>query len=786
MKVYKFSVLFLTALSFYPFGTLGATGVSPTFKSNSQFIESAVGLHIPFVENRGQVANSSVAYVIDTFTCQVAVTRDGQLIYSLHQKNADVEMNITERLVGAVDIDVQGRVPRKTKVSYFEGREHSGWLRNLQSYGRVELGSIAQDIRVELKAHSQNVEKLFYLQPGADPSNIRLAVQDAKELQVAKNGELEVTAAKGFMRFSAPIAYQHIDGHRQNVPVRYSVRKNTYGFELGSYDTSRELVIDPLVNVFAIKYGDDKKHNAIMDMTTDAQGNIYAVGYAKDHCAIWKLDRKLENMLATAFFSRGATYSGDNIRSVGLDSNGNVFVAGHTYNPEFPVTPGCLDSRYSKPGTLVAREGFIAKFSADLSTLLASTYIGGDSNDALFDMAIDSRDRIYVAGYSYIGRTTEYFFPVTPGAYDTNKPPIYQNKGVVARLDNNLSSVQTATYIGGSVDDDLDRYEDVVHRMALDSKGDLWIAGRTTQPDFPVTPDCLDNSYNGKGDVFLSKLDSELQTLLISTHIGGNEDEAPTDVLLDSQGNLYLLGWTFSSNFPIPETGYDTSYGNMEEDGFIIKLNETATRILAGTFLGGTYDPLIKNRGDDVPAAMALAADDSQLLVVGRTESENFPITEGCLDAVIDDIDISSPGRNDAPDLNYGDGFISALSGDLSTLLYSTFVGGNGCEYLDAVLVNGNDIIIGGETQTGEFPMAPAENNTPRAVLMRFATENEEPEEGDVNNDGGITLDDAILSLKLLAGVVIETPIFKESDINNNNKVDMSEAIWVLRKIAGL
>jgi hypothetical protein len=145
---------------------LGAFSTTATASQNpdNQTLKAVADLSLPFIENKGQIADPHVAYVADTFACRVAVTRNGQMIYSLpDHKKRHSQIAITEHLVGATN-DVQGKDKQDTKVSYFPGRDPSGWHSNLQCYGRVGLGRVGKGIRVELKAHGRNVEKLFYIQ----------------------------------------------------------------------------------------------------------------------------------------------------------------------------------------------------------------------------------------------------------------------------------------------------------------------------------------------------------------------------------------------------------------------------------------------------------------------------------------------------------------------------------------------------------------------------------------------------------------------------------------------
>ena len=383
----------------------------------------------------------------------------------------------------------------------------------------------------------------------------------------------------------------------------------------------------------------------------------------------------------------------------------------------------------------------MTKFSADLQTLVASTFIGGDCVDGIYTMVVDEKDQVYVAGFSSQSQVEGQQFPITDGAFDESPTGFFCDKGVVAKLDSNLSTVLAATYLGGS---NCDKTEcgDVILCMELDDDGNLWVAGHTTYPDFPVTDGCLDDSYDGDGDIFLSKFDPDLSQLLTSTYIGGIRKEKPTDIKFDDQGNIYLLGWTYSSGFPMPAGGYMSAHSQYEEDGFILKLTPSADEILAGTFIGGAYDG--EGWGDDAPAAMVFSADGSKLHVVGRTESATFPTTSDCYADVVEagiDRDTNfyfeGPYGRDPDDYNWGDGFLATFSANLSQLLYSSFLGGQACDYLDAVLINGNDIIIGGETSSKQFPMIEIDEVQHRGVLLRFGDTGTTPTDPDDTDNPG-------------------------------------------------
>lgn len=302
-------------------------------------------------------------------------------------------------------------------------------------------------------------------------------------------------------------------------------------------------------------------------------------------------------------FIGGSTHELAN--ALAIDPLGNIFIAGYTNSVDFPATTGAYNQSFGGQYDV-----FVSKLNSNLSTLTASTYIGGvDSWEKATAIAIDSSSSILISGYtSYAG------YPTTPGAYDTS-----YNSGhdvFISKLDNNLTSLISSTLIGGSGN------EVASSSLVLDATGNVYITGYTDTADYPTTAGTYDQAFSGQYDVFISKLDNSLSHLLGSTFIGGSGAEFDPSLTIDSTGNVYVAGATNSSNFPTKSRSYDRTYNGVM-DVFISKLNSDLTSLLSSTYIGGS----------DYDHADGIAVNSSgNVYIAGSTMSFNYPTTSGSFD----------------------------------------------------------------------------------------------------------------------------------------------------------
>jgi hypothetical protein len=360
--------------------------------------------------------------------------------------------------------------------------------------------------------------------------------------------------------------------------------------------------------------------------------------------------------------------------ALALDSLGNVYLTGGTRSGGFPATAGAYDQTPS------GGDVFVSVLDPTLSTLCYSTFLGGSGDDWGNALVLDDAGNVYVTGDT---KSTD--FPTTVGAYDRSLDD--HSDIFVSVLDLSLSSLSNSGLLGGSGWDSADA-------ISLDVVGNVYLTGSTSSSDFPTTVGAYDSTHNGGHygyDAFVSLLDSRLSSLFYSTFLGGSGDEQAEALALSHAGNVYVAGYTSSSEFPTTPAAYDQTYngsgvyGGIEAgDVFISMLEPALNGLLHSTFLGGS-------KGEAGSLGLALDSADNVYLT-GGTESSDFPATSGVYDT-------SHNG--------YGyDVFVSGLNPALNRLRYSTFLGGSshddiGCAI--AVDAAGNAFLTG-VTYSADFP----------------------------------------------------------------------------------
>jgi len=607
-------------------------------------------LPMNFEPNVGQ-APAGVHYVARGANYVVRLENAGPVLLLQPAPNAPKQRIAISFPGGRTRIQPKGVDRQEGKVNYLLGNRSPGWHRDVPTYGRVQYAAVYPGIDVVYYGRQGSLEYDFQVAPHADPSRIRLHLRGAGRPNLDEAGDLVFAGGGDALRQHRPIAYQERDGARTSVEARYRLLPSgDAAFELGAYDSGLPLVIDPT--------------------------------------------------LSYATYLGGA--GNDGIGSIKVDATGALYVAGFTSSASFTVIGG-VQAGYKGVNTagqyLEFGDAFVAKFGPT-GALVYSTYLGGSDDDVAAALAIDASGNAYVAGAT---RSTD--FPVTPGAVQSKfggaseDPFMKTGDAFVVKLSPDGGQILYGTYLGGSMND-------IALGIAVDASGNVAVVGYTLSTNFPTTSDAISQTFRGAanlaiqdtGDGFLTRLDSTGK-LLYSTYIGGQSHDFARGVALDAQGNAYLCGSTFSSNFPVTDGvvqkafhGVETStdYINYSDDAWVMKVSPQGT-IVYSTYLGGSFRD----------SAFGIAVDAAgNAYVTGHTMSKDFPVTNNSTYG-------GTGGNGQAGDFFLGDAFVSKLTPDGSALVYSTYLGGPGDEIGTDITVDaaGNAYVVG-YTLSTNFPVS--------------------------------------------------------------------------------
>lgn len=712
-------------------------------------------LSVPFVPNAGQW-DQRAAFAAQTFAGTLFVTRDGQLVYSLPGKpvsgDASAERKASpatpatshshrtdgQRTAGWVLsetlVDARGQ-PRSMvqsslkapagyramegKVSYGIGNDPAKHANNLNTYERVSLGDMYPGINVQLRATGNNVEKIFTVAPQQDPAQINIKLAGADKLEIGAQGELIAHTGNGPVTFTAPIAFQEsAGGERTPVAVAYTLNidDQRYGFTLGSYDASRELIIDPLLQ--STYHGGNSLENGTGIAVHPQTGEVYLGGYTDSNnlqgvttatggiatgaqpasagsrdAFVVRFNSALTVRLQTTYFG-GSGY--DQSLALAIHPfSGEVYIAGQTNSASLPsLTPGtggvATGAQTTTTGTA---SSFIARFNATLTSALQATFLGGNNSTDLNALAIHPiTGDVYVAG-----NTSSSDFPFAPGGAQPTRSG--SPNAFISRLTAELTAIVQSTYHGGSGSDS--GYALAVHPFS----GDIYLAGTAGSTNLPGVTGGAQPVKAAGNDSYVTRFNAALTTRYQSTYNGGAGNDQGTGLAIHPfTGDVYLSGITTSSDLPGTIGGAQPATAGADEV-FVTRFTSSLVNRLQSTYLGG-------GGFEASYGGIGIHPVTGDIFLTGYTNSAALP---GTLNAW----QPANAGGYDA--------FVSRLDATLATILQSTFHGGNTDDRAFAITfhpVNGEVYIAG--IASGNLPLAgggaqPAPASSDDAFVSRFS-----------------------------------------------------------------
>ena len=455
-------------------------------------------------------------------------------------------------------VGVSGKEEIQGYNNYYLGNDPARWSSLVPKYREVFYENLYDGIDLTLSQSASHLKYEFTVAPGATPSQIRMDYDGVENLLVSKGNLIVSTSVMQVMELQ-PYAYQEdASGLRETISCRYRVDRRRLSFEVGSYDTTRPLVIDPVL-IFSSYSGS----------TADNWGYT-------------------------------ATY----------DKIGNLYSGGNVFNVGYPVTTGSFQIDFAGGSTDIA----ISKFDAGGSFLHFSTYLGGSGTEVPHSLVVNDNNELYV-----LGTTSSSDFPVTVGAFDTAfnggegyvlTSTVRFNEGsdiVIAKFNDLGTSLLGATYVGGSGNDGLNtvstlrkNYADEARgEIIIDGQSNVYVASSTQSWDFPVTDGAFDTAFcGGNQDACIIKFNHNLTNMIWCSYLGGMGDDAAYSIVLADDNSLYVCGGTTSSDLPTSQEVVQSTYGGGDNDGYIAHIAPNGDQIQQITYLGKDgYDQayLVKN-----------------------------------------------------------------------------------------------------------------------------------------------------------------------------------------------
>jgi hypothetical protein len=599
---------------------------------------AATKVPFDFVENRGQW-DDAVKFM----------ARRGEMSASF-EKSA-IKLRLGKERAAAVNLSFEGAAKGSTLAgegkragfyNFFNGKDQSKWRANVATFSSVLYGGIYEGINLRVREAGEQLEYDLLLAPGAELEKVVIRADGISALEVADDGSLLMQTAAGKLRQTPPLTWQELpNGERQIVECRFrKIDARRYGFVAPQRDHSLPLVIDPGLEWSTYIGGGD----------WDEVHEIAPAG----------------------------------------DGTGDVIAAGATLSPDF-----------SNRTNRVA--GFVARFSAT-GALVYKTILSGSDREWVLGLAVANGGEPVVVGESY---SPDY--PTTPGAYQTNHGvrfdsigPIYDADAFVTRL-NAAGQIVYSTFLGTSD-------YDLAYTLALAPSGAVILAGETTSANWPTTAGAYDRTHNcctpyfagvfSRLDAFVARLSADGSALEYSTYLGGNGDEMPESIVVDSSGFVTLTGLTYSPpnggpHFPTTPDAISRTPLNVESnpDAYLARLRldgAGAADLKYSTFIGGG--------NTDEGYAVALDPTNPQDVLVGGVTYSTagvpaiFPTTPGTL----------------KPNSTSIDGFLMRFRFPTSgggNLVWSTLFGGFDYEDIGDISVQANgEIVITGETRSFDLP----------------------------------------------------------------------------------
>ncbi len=578
----------------------------------------------------------------------------------------------------------RGSSPLNGQRGYLRGSDPSSWLHGVRGFSQVECSEVLDGVDLILRPEEESFAYDLYLDRGVDESELVMHVEGARGLGLDRDGSLLIETPMGPLRQRAPVAWE-LSRRGLRVPVESRfvlLGAERFGFAVERKNKRRALVIDPGFE-WGTYLGDTDIDRA-NDVEVLETGFVLVCGLSYSSAfPVWpgSFSQNIAG-LSDAFVSlfspdgQHLIYSSfiggsgdDEALAISAVNATELYVAGSTRSADFPMLPTGYQPLHSG-GT----DGFVLSMGLDLQAIQKSTFLGSSGEDRIRDLSLGG------PGVDVCGSTSSAGFGSSPGAWQSSfgGGNGVTGDGFLTRLNADLDQRVFTSFIGGS-------QNDVAISLSTEASGAVLVAGSTGSGNFPVSPNALDNSFNGGTDGFVARVDSSGSFVDFCTFVGGAGVDLVNAVCTGPAGRAVFGGVTESSDFPVTPGAYDGSYSGLG-DAFVAQLSREGGSLDWSSYLGG----------DDQDELFALAYNDELgVVVVGSTRSVDFPTTSYAYDT-----SFNSPAG-----AGFSDSFLCSFDPS-GALDYASFIGGNVDEQALAVALHGEACVIVGWTNSLNHPIS--------------------------------------------------------------------------------
>lgn len=699
-------------------------------------------LPLAFEANHGQT-DKSVAYMAHGSGYGLFLTANEAVLVLQGQSKQGTATNaaVHMQLAGsAAQPKISGAEPLPGKSNYFIGNDPSRWVHNVPQFARVQYRAVYPGVNLVYYGKQGQLEYDFVVASGADPSQIRMNVAGAEKVSIASDGSLLVKTPVRELRWNKPVVYQEVNGQRQKVAGRFELlAKNRVGFALGSYDRSRELVIDPTLSYATYFGGSGSEINP--QVAVDPNSSIYLAGTTSSatnfpipaggtqptlsgstDVFVSKLNTFGSAVVYTAYLNGfdlttappvtlGKATGVDSSAGLAVDSAGNAYVTGTTTSSDFPVTASAFQSAPIAAGVHV----FLSKLDPTGASLLYSSYLGGSGIDNAMALAADNSGHAYILGDTF--SATDFptagspFQPTANGAthlffvskFDTTAT------GTASLLFSSFLGGGTSSTGNANPPDGVPACTLPCGGIALDSTGNAYVTGTTTFTNLAIA-----NAYQSainqgqttnKTDAFVAKITSAGTGLLYLSYLGGTGNDSGNAIAVDTGGIAYVTGQTDSNDlFPAAgASGLTVGFQNTNSGShaYIAKLSNPTSgpiTLTYASYLGGS----------GVDNGLGIVADSSQnAYVTGSTTSTDFPTPFTASTPLPCNFPIVAAQAQDAFLVKASTTIVTlkTVTPCVSSLLSSSLIGGSGTERGTSIAQNiAGTVLVAGETNSSILP----------------------------------------------------------------------------------